>query len=190
MMSTPGNSTYPARIRVGIGPRDKSKFPLEDSALCEALYGRLEGYVLERGLPRPAVIALEANQISQFDIFPILKAGGDVHRFISAVAGQPGIEAVAMVGLVNLRRKVRSKEGEMLGAMCFVEWSGDSRWFSAMRPVQDGGFRAEWPVALRSAIEGDQRPGGVGGWFSRARRQNLRLKTRFDGPQSGLNQVH
>jgi len=136
------------------------------------------------------VIALEANQISQFDIAPILKAGGDAHRFISAVAGQPGIEAVAMVGLVNLRRNSRNKDAAVLGAMCFVEWGADSRWYSALRPVQDGLFRAEWPVALRSAVEGDPRPGGVGGWFSRARRQSLRLKASFDGPQAGLNQVH
>ena len=188
-MVKPGQSSpYPSRIRIGIGPRDKQRFPLEDDALGMALYTRLEQMIGEKGLPRPAVLALQERQVLQYDILPLLKNGADVHRFVSAVAGQGEIEAVASVGLVKLGNPRRSKNGR-LAAMCFVEWP-DTRWWGALRLLEGKAFREDWPVVFRCAVDGDPRPAGVGAWFSRARRENLRLNAQIDGPQGGLNRVH
>ena len=180
---------FPARIRVGIGPRDKARFPLEEDALGRALYGRLEEAIGNGQLPRPAVLALMETQITQYDILPLLQSGADVHRFVAAVAGQAGVEAVVSVGLVRVGARRGQAQNSPLAAMCFVEWP-DSRWWGALRLLQDKQFRPDWPAVFRCAADGDPRPGGVGAWFSRARRENLRLNAQIDGQQGGLNLVH
>jgi hypothetical protein len=189
MVKSGSSSPFPSRIRVGIGPRDKARFPLEDDALGRALYGRLERAIGAKGLPRPAVLALQESQIIQYDILPLLKSGADVHRFVSAVAGQMGIEAVASVGLVRIGPPHQRVPRQRLAAMCFVEWP-DSRWWAALRLLEGREFREDWPVVFRCAVDGDPRPGGVGAWFSRARLQNLCLNMQIEGPQGGLNLVH
>ena len=73
--------------------------------------------------------------------------------------------------------------------MCFVEWP-DSRWWWALRLLENRGFREDWPQVIRQAREGDPRPGGVGGWFSRGRRERLRLNAQMEFVVKGLQQVH
>ena len=180
---------YPTRIRVGVGPRDKARFPFEEDALGRALFGRLEEAIVAGQLPRPAVLALMETQITQFDILPLLKNGADVHRFVGAVAGQDLVEAVVSVGLVRVGSKHKQRANGPLAAMCFVEWP-DSRWWGALRLLEGKQFREDWPAVFRCAVDGDPRPAGVGGWFSRARRENLRLNAQIQDTQSGLNLVH
>jgi hypothetical protein len=186
--SNPKNP-YPTRIRVGVGPRDKKRFPFEEDALGRALYSRLEAAIIAGQHPRPAVLALMETQITQFDILPLLKNGADVHRFVGAVAGQDFIEAVVSVGLVRVGSRRRQRANAPLAAMCFVEWP-DSRWWGALRLLEGKQFRQDWPAVFHCAVDGDPRPAGVGGWFSRARRENLRLNAQIEGAQGGLNLVH
>lgn len=180
---------FPTRIRIGIGPRDKVRFPFEEDALGRALYTRLEQAINKGQLPRPAVLALMETQITQYDILPLVQSGADVHRFVSAIAGQVGIEAVVSVGLVRVGPRRGRSRASPLAAMCFVEWP-DSRWWGALRLLQNKQFREDWPVVYRCAVDGDPRPGGVGAWFSRARREKLRFNAQLDSPQGGLNLVH
>ena len=178
---------FPSRIRVSVGTRNPELFPREDGELGEALYKRLEEAVERGKLPRPTALALHLDQITQYDILPILRSGGDVHRFLSAVSGQEGVELVAMVGLVRMGTPKAAKRP--LAAMCFLEWP-DSRWWWALRLLEERHFREDWPVVIRQAQEGDPRPGGVGGWFSRGRRERLRLNAEMESRGKGRPQVH
>ena len=180
--------TYPSRIRVGVAPRDKGLFPVEGEALGEALYRRLEKAIAEGRLPRPAVLAFMEDQITQYDVLPMVRAGADLHRFVSSVAGQEGVEAVASVALVRLGPR-STKRVQKLAGMCFVEWP-DSRWWGALRLLDDKKIREDWPVSIRCAEDGDPRPGGVGAWFSRARRENLRLNMTLDRPEKAPKWLH
>ena len=180
---------YPSRLRITVGVRDKQKFPFEDDQLGMALYSRLEEAVKQKKLPRPSVLSLHSDQVTQYDILPLLKAGADVHRFVSAVSGQVGIEAVATVGLVRMGPAKRKGASRQLASMCFVEWP-DSSWWGGLRLLEERVFRDDWPAVFRCAADGDPRPGGVGGWFSRSRRENLRLNAQLEGPQNGLKMVH
>ena len=178
---------FPARVGVSVGARDPRYFPAEDGELGSVLYERLEKTVQAGKLPRPTALALHASQVTQYDVLPLLKARADLHRFLSAVSGQSGVEAVAIVGLVRMGPQRAAKRP--LAAMCFLEWP-DSRWWWALRLLEDRVFREDWPVVVREAREGDPRPGGVGGWFSRGRRERLRLNAQLESGGRGLHQVH
>ncbi len=175
------------RTRVAIAPRDLDRFPLDDDALGSSLMGLVEGVITDRGaLPRPVVLALRPEQIEQYELKDLLGGGADVHRFISAVAGQPGVEAVALLGVVG----VRFGRGGVPtpAAVSFVEWP-DCRWWSAVRPLEDRSLRSDWPAIQRAAVDGYPRPGGMGAWFSRARRERLQLRV-ASRSQPGLGMVH
>ena len=178
---------FPANIRVSVGRRDPLVFPHEDGRLGQAIYSRLESTILKGKLPRPTALAFHEEQLTQYDLLPLLKGRSDVHRFLSAVSGQSGLEAVATVGLVRMGPPRATQRP--LGAMCFVEWP-DSRWWWALRLLEERNFRDDWPLVVRQAQEGDPRPGGVGGWFSRGRRERLRLNAQMESAGRGLQQVH
>ena len=178
---------FSAKIRVSVGKRDLLVFPREDDLLGQALYSRLESTILQGKLPRPTALAFHEEQLTHYDLLPLLKGRSDVHRFLAAVSGQRGIEAVATVGLVRMG-PAQAKQ-RPLCAMCFVEWP-DSRWWWALRLLEDRNFRDDWPLVVRRAQEGDPRPGGVGGWFSRGRRERLKLNAKMESISRGLQQVH
>ena len=128
---------------------------------------------LARGVPPPSVLVLRPEQVEIIDLRPILQANLSVHRFIAAAAGQPGVEAIALLAVLELEEL-----GHPLGrgGSAFVEWP-DNRWWHgyhllgrSMRPVED------MPVVVRRAKDGQPRPRGFGGWFSRARFQKLSLR--------------
>lgn len=178
---------FPSKVRVSVGKRDPLVFPRDDDALGGVLYSRLEDTVAKGGLPRPTALAFQADQVTQFDLLPLLKSGAGVHRFLAAASGQEGTEAVATVGLVRMGPPQAAKRP--LAAMCFLEWS-DSRWWWALRLLEERSFREDWPTVIRKAKEGDPRPGGVGGWFSRGRRERLKLNAQMENAGRGLQRVH
>jgi len=161
---------FPYQVKVGVGKRDLELFPSSDEDLGMAVYKRLEQYI-ERGLPRPSALAFGEDQILQYDLLGLLQKGADIPRFLASVAGQKGVEAVATMGII----KMGPKESGRLAAMTYVEWP-DSRWWSAIRPLDGNDLHEDWPAIYRSAIEGYPRPRGVGGWYSRSRREGLRLQ--------------
>ena len=179
----------PISIRVGVVKRDEQNFPRVDEELMHALYAKVEGALgREDGLlPRPAVVGLGEDQVFFYDVLPLFQGGRDVHRFTGAVAGQDGVEAVATMGVVRFG----PQGSQRLAAMVFIEWP-DGRWCSALRPLDEQRkLRDEWPVVTRTAVEGYPRPNGVGGWFSRARREGLKLRgAPKAAPQPGSGLVH
>jgi hypothetical protein len=135
-----------------------------------------------RGVPPPTALVLRADQVELIDLRPILKAGLSVHRFVAAAAGQPEVEALALLAVLNLE-----EAGRPLGraGTAFVEWP-DNRWWQgyyllgqSFQPMDD------MPLVVRCAKEGAPRPKGFGGWFSRARFQRLCLQLERVTPPAG-----
>tara|TARA_B110000037_G_C17010046_1_gene460910 strand:+ start:229 stop:789 length:561 start_codon:yes stop_codon:yes gene_type:complete len=161
---------FPYQVKVGIGKRDPALFPVDDEQLALAIFSRLEQHI-PKGLPRPTALALGIDQVFQYDLLGLLKSGADLPRFLASIAGQTGVEVVATMGIIRLGPPASRR----LAAMTYLEWP-DSRWWSAIRPLDGNAFNDEWPGVFRSAMEGYPRPSGVGGWYSRSRREGLRLQ--------------
>ena len=161
------------RTRHAFGPRDLTRFPTDDDALGRSLLAIVERVVGEQGkLPRPSILGFRADGIERYDIPPIVQQGGNVHAFTSAVAGQQGVEVVCIAGVVGIRRG----RAEPVPALAvFLEWE-DGRWWSALRFLRDKQLVEELPASIRSADEGYPKPGGMGGWYARARFQGLKLQ--------------
>ncbi len=159
-------------MRAYQSPRDLERFPREDGALGEAIF-RLLRSALDKGLPRPAMFVFFADQVDRFELAPVMhqsRAARD--RMLGAIAGQREVECVALLGILQIKRP---REGiHVRGAVVFVEWP-DNRWWTAWLPLDGAGKPARDEAEVRSAVEGFPRPGGVGGWFSLARRTGLRL---------------
>ncbi len=162
------------QLRVQVGPRDPERFPRSsDDALGEQLFAMAAG-VLARGLPRPAMIVMRSEQVDRLDVVPLLKAE-PVHRvrMLAAIAGQDGVECAALIGALRIRIGPMKQPAQAL--VCFVEWP-DNRWWTCWQLVgSDRTLVGSGPV-VRKAVDGWPRPGGVGGWFSLARRAGLKLK--------------
>ncbi len=170
-MSTP---TRPPGIQLQVGarPRNPQEFPAEDEALGENLSSMVRRGVT-RGVPPPSVLVLRADQVEIIDLRPIVKAGLSVHRFLSATAGQPGVEAVALLAVLELEELGRPLGR---GASAFIEWP-DNRWWHGYHLLGRGmKLVDDMPLVVRRALDGQPRPRGFGGWFSRARFQRLSLR--------------
>jgi hypothetical protein len=159
------------RLSVGARPRDPQDFPALDDDLGESLTTMVLRTV-SRGVPPPSVLVLRPEQVEIIDLRPILTAKLSVHRFISAAAGQADVEAVALLAVLELEELGRPLGR---GGSAFIEWP-DNRWWhgyhllgGSMRPLDD------MPRVVRRARDGQPRPRGFGGWFSRARFQRLSL---------------
>ncbi len=160
------------RLRIGARPRQAGEFPFDDDALGERL-GEMVHESLQRGVPPPAAVVLHPEHVEMIDLRPLLSAGLPAHRFLAAAAGQPGVESLALLAVLDLE-----EAGRPLGkaGVVFVEWP-DNRWWhgyhllgSRYHPLDD------MPMVTRRAVDGLPRPSGFGGWFSRARFQRLCLR--------------
>lgn len=160
------------RTRHAFGPRDLERFPREDDALGRSLLARVEGVLRDKGkLPRPSILGFRDDAIERYDIPPIVEQGGNVHAFTSAVAGQPGMEAVCIAGVVGVRR---GRGPSTPALVVFLEWE-DNRWWSALRMLRDGKLDEDLGALIRLAEDGYPKPRGMGGWWARSRFQGLRL---------------
>jgi hypothetical protein len=168
------------RLHVGSRPRDPQEFPREDDPLGESLSGMVLRSVA-RGVPPPSILVVRTDQVEIVDLRPILQAQLSVHRFIAAAAGQAGVEAVALLAVLDLE-----EAGRPLGraGTAFIEWP-DNRWWHGYH-LLGGSFRPvdDMPLVIRRARDGAPRPRGFGGWFSRARFQRLSLRLERVPPPS------
>lgn len=160
----------PLRLRIREGPREP-RFPHADEALGASVHALLVE-TLARGVPPPALLVFRGDRVQLVELRPILAARRDVHRAIASFCALPGVEAIALVGVLSPRRRPGapgSFEPEPPRmAVSFVEWA-DGRWWFARRPV--GGA----DDTITRAVDGDPRPGGLGGWFQRARFEGLEI---------------
>ena len=177
-------------LRVQSGVRDLDLLPAGDDALGHALFERAAG-VLDRGTPRPVMLVLREQQVDQVDVVPLLQAEpAHRERMLSAVAAQDAVTCAALVGGLTLHRRRR---GEVVATtraiVVYLEWP-DNRWWTAWQPVDaTRSLLGDGPM-VRRAVDGEPRPGGIGGWFARARRERLKLRLHRPAGQEGLDLVH
>ena len=174
-------------IRLTIQTRARTLFyPAEDDALGH----RLMGLLLERlrpprtenaarRPPRPALFLFSADVVRIIDLLPLLQVGGDVHRAISSFAALDGVEAIALVGILDRRRAsdlpASDRRAVERVAACFIEWA-DGRWWLGNSALDGQLQSVTEAVAVDRAVDRAPRPGGLGNWFSRARFQQLRIR--------------
>lgn len=176
-----------SRVKVSMrsGSRDLERFPAgDDDALGRSLFSLLAGSLV-RGLPRPVVLGVLPERVQQLDGRAF--RGQDAKQrgmLVAALAGQDEVECVALVGTLNVRMQGMKAPGKALAV--FVEWP-DNRWWGAWQFVgAERELLGDGPV-VRKAVDGWPRPGGIGGWFARARRTGARLT--FEGPSEPAGPV-
>ena len=177
------------RLRIQTGPRDPAKLPLDDDALGEAVLSRVRD-ALVQGFPRPAMLLLRDLEVQQLDVAPLMAAPPEHReRMFAAAAGQDDVRCAVLAGALSLRRRVNGQIVGHRAVVVYVEFP-DNRWWTAWQLVDDDrALLGDGPV-LRRAIDGSPRPGGVGGWFARARREGLKLQVERPPGQEGLDLVH
>ena len=176
----------PIRTRMSFAERDPERFPREDDALGRAMLAVLEEHATNGRMVRPTGFGISADAVEYYDLLPVIRGQHDVHRFVSAIAGQPGMEVVALAGVLGVRIGRAPKPAP--GLVVMLEWT-DGRWWNATRLLDDRKLRDDWPARVRVAEDGWPRPNGLGGWWSRSRVQNLRLRVSSPN-QQGRGMVH
>ncbi|MBM4390228.1 MAG: hypothetical protein FJ090_03830 [Deltaproteobacteria bacterium] len=157
------------------------RFCGDDDALGAEVWSELDRH-LQRGVPRPAVLTIFPEVVQVVDLSPLLIAVPDHHRAVSSFASQNGAEAIALAGVL-----LRRRAGAVLGrdAVVFIEWS-DGRWWWCRRPLGVPGTPvADADDTVERAVEGAAKPMGLGGWFGRARFEQMRIQ--LDGRPGEVN---
>jgi hypothetical protein len=135
---------------------------------------------LKRGMPRPGFFAFRGDEMDRFDLGPLMRAPRRRRdMFLAAIAGRTEIQCVALLGVLRMGGAAVPAGGR--ASVVFVEWP-DNRWWSAWAPIPVEGVDEPSELTVRTAEDGWPRPGGMGGWFSLARRTGVRLHVH---PSSG-----
>ncbi len=164
------------RVRVAHLPRSP-RFVGSDDAIGGEMWRELCSH-LDRGVPRPAVLSVFDEVVQVVDVAPVLVATPDQHRALAAFASQEGSLAIAIAGVLTRRQR-----GVVVGrdAMVFLEWP-DGRWWWSRRPVGlPGAHRVDAEDVVERAVDGSPKPVGLGGWYGRARFEQIRLKLESQG---------
>ncbi len=173
------------QLRVRSGPRNARFDPptagldgvreLDDAlGLC---VWRVLAEALTRGDPPPVALLLTGDLAHLVDVVPLLRAGEALDgRGVAGFASLPGVLVVAVVGLLT-RRHRGAPNGRF--AVAFLEWPDGRWWLARAALVEDGERLALDPLAdvtVERAVDGLGKPGGIGGWFRRARVEGLRAE--------------
>lgn len=160
------------RLRLRSGPR-LPRFPRsDDDALGLAAWKMLEDAV-RAGRAGPGLLVLTPDQVYAADLRPVVADPRVLHRAIATLASLEGAEAVALLGVLT-RRKVGLPAWPF--AVAFLEWPDGRWWLAHRRVLQGGGFAPAFDVETQRAVDDLPRPGGLGGWFTRARVEGLRAR--------------
>jgi hypothetical protein len=84
------------------------------------------------------------------------------------------VEAIGVAGRFQLRRRGQSPVGV---ALVFLEWE-DCSWWHWQVLLDAEGQPVEGSDTVRAARDGDPLPGGLGRWWTRARRHGIRMSMR------------
>lgn len=176
-MASGPNQPFPVALRVRMASRDPGALPSEREALVRSLFDRLVT-CLPKGSPQPACVAFSRQAVTQYDLDPLVREGMDLHRFISSVAGAGEFDTVGIIGVL------RPRERRPPLATVFLE-DDDGRWWHLWAAVDELEGKLLGEPRWARAEEGVARPTGLGGWWSRARSQRLRLQ--MDGAHSTIH---
>lgn len=167
------------RLSVRTGPREP-RFPHDDDALGLVVWGMVADAVGRRAAP-PAVFLFTEREAHLVDLRPVVKDRAQAHRRIAGFAGMEGVEALGLVGVL-----VRRKRGMPTWryAVAFLEWPDGRWWLGHRRVMEDGTFSPLFDVEVQRAVDGAALPGGLGGWFRRARIEGLRATMWAEGDEN------
>ncbi len=175
------------RVKIRVSHLSRQpRFSGDDDALGEEIWSELDRQLRrqaeDKRVPRPAVLTLFPEVVQVVDVSPLLDVVPDHHRAVSSFASQDGAEGLALAGVLLHRRN-----GALLGrdAVVFIEWP-DGRWWWCRRPLGVPGTPVvDADDTVERAIDGAAKPSGLGGWFARARFEQMRIK--LDGGPGEVN---
>lgn len=156
------------RLQVRTGPRFP-RFPEDDEAFGEALWA-LVAARLDTGVPRPFAVMTRAEVAHVVDLAPLLAEPRRAHRMVAGLTAVEGVDALAVLG--GFFRRKRGGPVDRF-ALAFIEWPDGRWWLCQQRLDRDGRKVPEFEVEVQRATDGLPRPGGLGGWFSRARFEEI-----------------
>lgn len=87
---------------------------------------------------------------------------------VSALCGFDGVQFVALLG------GAKKKDGQKIGYV-FMEWVDCRWWFGSQALGKDDSVILNYPM-IKKATDKDDKPLGLGGWFSTARRLGLKAQ--------------
>jgi hypothetical protein len=145
------------------------EFPTEDDAFGERLWSLLTARI-DKGPPRPSAVMARADVVHIVDLAPLVEEPRLAHQRVAGLCAVEGLESLALVGALFRRR--RSGPVERF-AVVFVEWPDGRWWLKQQRLGQDGRPVPGFDDEVQRAVDGVARPGGLGGWFSRARFEGM-----------------
>jgi hypothetical protein len=164
------------RLQVAVSPLSSLGADVHDEdAVGRSLLARLDRALARGGAP-PAMFVVRTDAVWGIDLRPVLAARLDPHRFVASFAGDPAAVCVGVLGGMR-----RGGAGAVDGAPVpvagvFIE-RRDGRWWGAWRDLTpEGRPMATDHDAILRARDGAARPGGLGGWFGRARFEGLRAR--------------
>ena len=167
------------RLRGSSSSRDEETFPVDDESLGESLFSQVTA-ALKRGTPSPATFVFFEGRVDRFSLGSLASLTPRARsRVIAAMAGQGGLECIAMLGAFRFRGR-GALNGQWVASV-FIEWP-DNRWWTAWQPIGPSRELVGLDPQIRMALDGSPRPNGVGGWFARARREGLRLRVQRESP--------
>ena len=167
------------RLRGSSSLRDTEIFPADDESLGSSLFGQVT-VALKRGMPSPTAFVFFEDRVDRFSMASIGSLTPRARRrVISAMAGQVGVECVAILGAFRFRGR-GPLDGQWVASV-FIEWP-DNRWWTSWQPIGPNRGLVGLEPQIRTALDGSPRPSGVGGWFARARREGLRLRVQRESP--------
>ena len=149
------------RVRVRSGVRDLDRFPHDDERLADCLMSYATEF-LDKGLPRPALLALKSAQVIQYDLAGLVEPGQSLMGpMLAAVAGQEGVECVALVGTLRMRRK-KGQPG-LPSIAVYIEWP-DNRWVQDRKHECLVAIQFVWTsVRFKPSMTWPKREGGPAG---------------------------
>lgn len=160
------------RLRIRSVPRGGVHPDAHPGEMLVALLSR----AVAGGAHQAVGLVLRAGTLDLVDLSAARAAGLPMPWLLAGLtstitASGPAL-AVGVLGVLGRREG----EGERRVAVAFLEWE-DNRWWWYEAPLGEGGRSVEDERAhVRSAEEGDALPGGLGRWWSAARRSGMRMQ--------------
>tara|TARA_Y100000589_G_C27001253_1_gene566852 strand:+ start:282 stop:803 length:522 start_codon:yes stop_codon:yes gene_type:complete len=148
-------------------------FPQEEEDLGRSLYRHYQLQLLQGEALAPLFILIQTELVETVSLMGIRGWVGDHHRVLSSLVGGRELEFAALVLPYALQKRTPNtpKQAALEGLLVFLEQPNNCWWV---------GWRSketllEPPMVLR-AVDQNSKPPSLGGWFSRSRRERLRIE--------------
>ena len=143
---------------------DRDVYPLLDSDLTMAGHN-LFAQVAQQSYLGPLKLEVWLFGQGAIQIFRLDQAPS--HVALGAMSGMPGVEQIAVVGLIHKRER---KATHPMAHVYLEDKQG--RWWFGAQALDEGGM-VVFDEPATSKLRSDGKPVGVGGWFALGRRLGL-----------------